>query len=111
MGDLVREDPPPNAAPERKPSAVYINLMRLALTPGEWGRVQSYEKKHIASQCARDLRYGRRKKPPGEWEFRHGAIPENPSRYGVWARLIPSEEQESGVTDESETDAGRVNQP
>jgi hypothetical protein len=103
MSDVVREDPPPHANPARKPSAAYRHMLQLATTPGEWGRIGSYGNRKVAAQRCYDLRGGRRKHPPGTWEFRHGAIPEEPNRFGLWARLVP---QTGGTEDESPPDVG-----
>jgi hypothetical protein len=106
--ELVREDPP-DEVQERKPSQMLLNLIQLARTPGEWGRIGNLSTARSASQTVYQLRNGQRKAPDGTWEFRSGPIPET-KRFGVWARLKPIESEGADGSD-TEADAGRLDSP
>lgn len=106
--ELIREDPPDEAG-DRAPSAMYRNLMQLAETPGEWGRISSHASQRSSYQTAYELRKGQRKVPPGDWEITNGPIP-GTKQYGVWARLKPIESEGADGSD-TKADAGRLDSP
>jgi hypothetical protein len=95
---LKRGNPPPALyTGGRGGGQGYRNLLELATTPKEWGQISVHANKISAREAVYSLRSGKRKVPPGTWEFRYAALDaEKPdSEYGVWARLIEEKEGDS----------------
>lgn len=85
--ELVREAPDWGG---RSPSQTYLNLLELVKTPDEWGRIMTYSLAGNASKTATEFRSGKRRRPPGRWEFTNG--PTDNGRFGIWARYLGPDE-------------------
>lgn len=96
---------PPFYVIDRRPSKVFMRLVEIAETPGEWGLVTVLSTEHSARTTCYTFRDGRRRLPEGVWEFRYGPLPAS-NEYGIWGRLTPPQ---TGGKDESAANAGRVN--
>jgi len=83
MADIIWEDPPKDAAPER---FVWEEaLRRVQERPGKWAAVRSYGLEHSARASLSQLRNRKLKYPSGNWEFAV-AKREADGRHWVYAR-------------------------
>jgi hypothetical protein len=90
----LRVDTPPEQNGHYAPLIEQLETMVTDLPPGTWVRLREYDNpataRSVASQMGRAADgvftgTSYRRIPPGRWEFRHGKLPENPSRGAVWA--------------------------
>lgn len=106
MSKLVRETPP-TVSPGRKRSQMWNNMLELADTPGEWGRIHEPTSQAQASKIVFDLR-GRKRTVPfteANWEFVWGIIPgSQPAKFGIWARVAPGTDDDDPDDDEGDDD-------
>ena len=67
--DIVWEEPPPRERKGGHPRVWLERLAPLVERPGEWARILDAETAKRATSTATNLRLGKVKVPPGEWEF------------------------------------------
>jgi len=83
VSEIVWEDPSPRTYSERM---VWVEVLEpLTQRPQVWARIKTCATAQLSATTANNLRCGRLRLPPGDWEFRAS---KKGDIYGVYARYL-----------------------